>query len=54
MDVRQQTTVLQMLTATVCKAPPTAIVGAVIMEMGQQLAQDAREAGSQHGVWCCP
>lgn len=29
-----------MLTATVRKAPTTAIVGAVIMEMGQQLAQD--------------
>lgn len=29
-----------MLTATIHKAPTTAIVGAVIMEMGQKLAQD--------------
>jgi hypothetical protein len=29
-----------MLTATIQQAPTTAIVGAVIMEMGQKLAQD--------------
>ena len=29
-----------MLTATTHKAPTTATVGAVIMEMGQKLAQD--------------
>jgi len=43
-----------MLTATIQQAPTTAIVGAVIMEMGQKLAQDAQEGSSQHGVWCCP
>lgn len=32
-----------MLTATIRKAPTTAIVGAVIMEMGQPLEQDVRK-----------